>query len=68
MPLFEPETCVCGFNTGGVEIQPNPLGEYFCPRCGRELILAAEQPEPKTDLEKTPDPEATTDPEKLPEE
>jgi len=54
MPQFKKRKCVCGFDTAGVEIAPNPVGEFFCPRCGRDIIPAKEtattepEPEPET--------------------
>jgi len=45
MPLFKQKRCRCGFDTTQAEIKPNKAGRYFCPVCGRDLILVKSKKE-----------------------
>lgn len=58
MPLFKQRFCVCGFDTVGAGIEPNPVGEFFCPQCGRELTPAKSKGEATTEPETEVEPPA----------
>jgi len=68
MTTFKPRKCVCGLDTRGKEIAPNPAGDFFCPRCGRDLTPVG-PPEPEEKEEETePEPEPEPEPEEKEEE
>lgn len=54
--MFRHKKCLCGFDTTQAEIKPNPVGRYFCPVCGRDLIPIKPKKEAPTEPEGEPEP------------
>lgn len=57
MPLFKQKKCLCGTKFKDVEVSPNPLGDYYCPVCGRPLALLNAKVKPRAE-EAAPEEEA----------
>ena len=49
MPLFKEKKCICGLNLKGVEVLPNPSGDYLCPNCSRDLTPIKGKVKPETE-------------------